>query len=293
MRKLFTKIGLVYARLLSYLPLNFLFTLSDVIYFIFNRIYTYRKTVIDLNLINAFPHQRSEALWFIRGNYYRHLADLLVETIKSITISKEELKRHIQLHHESYALLRHYEQRQQHIFVVLGHYGNWEWASLLAGLETKLPSYALYSPPGNKTFEQFLLKNRSRFGCQLVAMNQLKTLYAHLQKKSSLVAFVADQTPVDTDNAYWTKFMSLQTPFFKGFDTLAQRTNAIVLYASIRKLNRGYYELHFSTITEHAQTEPENAIVEKYVRLLEKDIENKPEYWLWSHRRWKRAGVQY
>jgi KDO2-lipid IV(A) lauroyltransferase len=107
------------------------------------------------------------------------------------------------------------------------------------------------------------------------------------------VAFVADQTPVDTDNAYWTKFMSLQTPFFKGFDTLAQRTDAIVLYASIQKLNRGYYELHFNTITEHAQTEAENIIVEKYARFLEKDIESKPEYWLWSHRRWKRAGIQY
>lgn len=293
MQKILTKIGLFYARLLSYLPLNFLFTLSDVIYFIFNRIYTYRKSVIDLNLINAFPHQRSEALWFIRSNYYRHLADLLVETIKSITISKDELKRRIQLHHDSYALLRKYEQRQQHIFVVLGHYGNWEWASLLAGLETRLPSFAIFAPPNNKTFEQFLLKNRARFGCQLVAMNQLKTLYSHLQKSPSLVAFVADQTPVDTENAYWTKFMSLQTPFFKGFDTLAQRTDAIVLYASIQKLNRGYYELHFSTITEHAQTETENAIVEKYARLLEKDIETKPEYWLWSHRRWKRAGVQY
>ena len=142
------------------------------------------------------------------------------------------------------------------------------------------------------------MKNRSRFGCQLVAMNQVKSLYLNLQKQASLVAFVADQTPVDTDNAYWTKFMSLDTPFFKGFDTLAQKTNAIVLYASIRKINRGYYELNFVTITEHAKDDAalntnENFIAEKYVRLLEKDIQDKPEYWLWSHRRWKRAGLSY
>lgn len=280
------------------MPLNFLFTLSDIIYFIFHRIYAYRKTVIDLNLMNAFPHKRSEELWFIRSNYYRHLADVLVETIKSITISKNELKERIQLHHESYSLLKKYEKTGQHIFVVLGHYGNWELASLLAGIETKLPSYALYSPPSNATFNKFLLKNRSRFGCQLVAMNQVKSLYVNLQKQASLVAFVADQTPVDTENAYWTKFMSLDTPFFKGFDTLAQKTNAIVLYASIRKINRGYYELIFETITEHAKNDAalntnENFIAEKYVRLLEQDINNKPEYWLWSHRRWKRAGINY
>jgi len=294
---LFTKIGLLYAKLLSYLPLRFLFSLADVIYFVFNRMYAYRKTVIDLNLINAFPHKRSEELWFIRSNYYRHLADFFVETIKSISISKEELKERIQLHHDSYALLREYEQTGQHIFVVLGHYGNWEWASLLAGLETKLPSYALYAPPSNKTFEKFLLKNRSRFGCRLVAMNQIKSLYVNLQKQASLVAFVADQTPVDTENAYWSKFMSLDTPFFKGFDTLAQKTNAIVLYASIRKINRGYYELSFETITANAKTDgetnTENFIAEKYIRLLEKDIHHQPEYWLWSHRRWKRAGLNY
>jgi len=290
---LFTKIGLFYAKLLSYLPLNFLFSLADIIYFIFNRVYAYRKTVIDLNLINAFPHKRSEELWFIRSNYYRHLADFFVETIKSISISKEELKERIQLHHESYALLKECERKGQHIFVILGHYGNWEWASLLAGLETKLPSYALYAPPSNKTFEKFLLKNRTRFGCQLVAMNQVKSLYVNLQKQPSLVAFVADQTPVDTENAYWTKFMSIDTPFFKGFDTLAQKTNAIVLYASIRKINRGYYELSFETITKKAKEVEENFIAEKYIRLLEKDIQAKPEYWLWSHRRWKRAGLSY
>lgn len=293
MQWLYTKIGLFYAKLLSYLSLNFLFTLADIIYFLFNRVYAYRKTVIDLNLINAFPHKRSEELSYIRSNYYRHLADFIAETIKSISISKKELKERIQLQHESYALLRKYENTGQHIFVVLGHYGNWEWASLLAGLETKLPSFALYASPSNKTFEKFLLKNRSRFGCQLVAMNQVKSLFVQLQKQASLVAFVADQTPVDTENAYWTKFMSLETPFFKGFDTLAQKTNAIVVYASIQKLNRGYYELSFETITENAQQETENFIAEKYVRLLEKDIHTKPEFWLWSHRRWKRAGLSY
>lgn len=87
--------------------------------------------------------------------------------------------------------------------------------------------------------------------------------------------------------------MSINTPFYKGFDTLARRTDAIVLYASIRKINRAYYELSFETITENASQTAENEIVEKYVRLLESDIQQRPEYWLWSHRRWKRAGISY
>ncbi len=293
MQWLFTHIGLLLARLISRLPFHILLLLADILYFILNRIYAYRKTVIDLNLMHAFPDKKSEELWFIRQNFYRHLADIVAETIQSISISEKKLKAHIQLHHESYEVLRKYELSGQHIFVVLGHYGNWEWASLLAGLETKLPSYALYAPQSNKTFEQFLLKNRSRFGCQPVSMLHMKTLYQQLQKQPSLVAFVADQTPVDTDNAYWTNFLHIQTPFHKGFEVLARKTDAIVLYASIRKINRGFYELKFTTITEHAAQEAEYAIAEKYVRLLEKDILYRPEYWLWSHRRWKRSGIQY
>ena len=293
MKWLITKLGLFIAKLISYLPLTILFTLADILYFIFNRLYAYRKTVIDLNLMSSFPHKRSEELWFIRNNYYRHLADFIIETIKSISISQKELKDRIQIDHDSYLMLKKYEKSGQHIFVVLGHYGNWEWASLLAGLETKLPAYAIYSSPSNKTFEEFLVKNRSQFGCTLVAMNHMKTLYSNLQKNQSLVALVADQTPVDTEKAYWTKFLHRDTPFFKGYDTIAQKTNGIVLYVSIKKVNRGYYELRLESITENAKVEPENMIVEKFVRLLENDIINKPEYWLWSHRRWKRAGISY
>lgn len=293
MQWLFTTLGLFAARILSWIPLNGLFVLSDFSGFIFNRIFPYRKSVIDINLIHAFPHKKSEELWFIRSKYYRHLADIIFETIKSISIAKKNLSNHIQLHHESFSLLKKYEQSGQSIFVILGHYGNWEWASLRAGLATPMPSYAIYAPTHNKTFNQFLLKNRARFGCKLIAANQLKMLYGNLQKQPSLVAFVADQTPVDTENAYWTKFLHINTPFFKGYDALAKRTIAIVLYASIQKINRGGYEMHLKTITEHPQKESENYIVEQFARLLECDILAQPEYWLWSHRRWKRAGIKY
>lgn len=293
MKWLLTKIGLLCARLISLLPMNILFGLADFLYFLLSRVYAYRKQIIDINLMHAFMHKRSEELWYIRENYYRQLADFFVEVIKSITISKKELQKRMQLHHNSYQLLREYEKLNQPIFVVLGHYNNWEWASLLAGTESQLPAIAVYQKPSNAAFDSFIKRNRSRFGCSLIATHQLKTLYAALLKQASLVAFVADQTPVDTESAYWTTFLGMETPFYNGFDKLAIRTNAIVLYTSIRKINRGYYEIAFETITTAAKDEQENQITEKFVRLLEKDIENRPEYWLWSHRRWKRAGIKY
>jgi KDO2-lipid IV(A) lauroyltransferase len=270
-----------------------LYQISTLFAFTLKYTYSYRKKIIDTNLSYALPNKEATELLQIRNEYYEHLSDLIAETIKSISISEKDIKKRMKLSAESFALLRKYENTGQHIFVALGHYGNWEWASLLAGLETNLPATALYRSPSNKTFEQFILKNRSRFGCQLVAMHQLKTLYSNLQKGANFVAFVADQTPVDTEQAYWTNFMGLQTPFYKGIDGLARKNNAIVLYLSIQKVKRGTYVLKFETITEHAQQEEENMILEKYIRLLEKDIHMQPQYWLWSHRRWKRAGINY
>lgn len=280
-------------RLLSYLPTTILLVFADILGFFFLHIFSYRKSVIDINLMHAFPHKKSEELWFIRSKFYRHLADIIIETIKSISISKNELAQRIQLHHNSYELLKKYEQSGRSIFIILGHFGNWEWASLLAGLETKLPTYAIFAPTKNSMFNKFILKNRTRFGCQLIANNQIKTLYGNIQKEPSLVAFVADQTPVDTTNAYWTKFLNINTPFYNGFETLAIKNDAIVVYASIQKINRGIYELHFNTITEFSAKTDKNYITEQYARALEKDILQHPEYWVWSHRRWKRAGINY
>lgn len=281
------------ARIISYLPLRVLYVFSDLTYLFLRIAYPYRKKVIELNLKYAFPKKSSEECNKVRNQYYHHLCDLVAETIKSISIRENEFRNQMQLTPESDALLKKYEKTGQHIFVALGHYGNWEWASLLAGIETALPATALYLPPSNKTFEKFIVKNRARFGCRLLPMNQLKTLYKKLQKDPSLIAFVADQTPVDTEQAYWTNFMGIQTPFFKGIDVIARKTNAIVLYLSIDKIKRGTYSLKFQTITEQAQIESENHILEKFTQLLERDIQQQPSYWLWSHRRWKRAGIDY
>ena len=164
---------------------------------------------------------------------------------------------------------------------------------MIAGLETRLPFYALYQPSKNAAFNDFIIKTRSRFGCNLIGMNQIKTLLTELQKGPSFVAFVADQTPVNIEKAYWTKFLNMDTPFYKGFATMAVKTDAIVLYATVHKIETGFYQLELKTITENASTETENDISEKFARFLENDIKNKPQYWLWSHRRWKRAGIAY
>ncbi len=293
MKWIATRIAIAFMRLLSRLPFSVLYGIARFLQFFLGKVLSYRKMVIELNLIYTFPDKTSRELWAIRNRFYRHLSDLIVESIKSITVSEKEFRKHIQPHHDALQLYRKYEKTGKHIFVVLGHYGNWEWSALAAALESKLPFFALYQPSKNEAFNSFIVQTRGRFGCRLIGMNQVKTLYSELQKKSSFVAFVADQTPVNIDKAYWTKFLHMDTPFYKGFATMAVKMDAIVVYATVNKIETGYYQLELQTITENAATESEDAITEKFVRMLEKDIQNKPQYWLWSHRRWKRAGISY
>ena len=47
----------------------------------------------------------------------------------------------------------------------------------------------------------------------------------------------------------------------------------------MKKLKQGYYSIEFIELN--------NNITEKYVEYLEKSIIEKPEFWLWSHNRWK------
>lgn len=293
MKAIATRFGLFFLRLLSRLSLPNLYRLSRLLHGILFGLLQYRRTVVEINLIHAFPDKTSRELQIIRKRFYRHLAELAAETIKSASITENEFRKHIAPHHDALQLLRKYERTGQPIFVVLGHYGNWEWSALLAGLESRLPFYALYQSGSNPTFDDFLVRTRSRFGCQLIPNKQLRSLYRHLNEGPALLAFVADQGPVNTRQAYWTRFLNLETPFFNGYASLAVKSDAVVLYVQVRKLDTGYYEVHLKTITESAAAETEDAITEKFVRYLEQDIREHPEYWLWSHRRWKRAGVSY
>lgn len=197
------------------------------------------------------------------------------------------------LTHQAKQLLFEFRNEQVPIFVLLGHYGNWEWASYLAANSSNKTAYALYAPSNNGTFDHELKKIRERLGLHTILNSDIKKIITVCQQ-NNLTAIIADQTPVDTDNAYWTNFLGLDTPFHQAYANIAIKQNAIVLYASINKIDKGFYEVDLKPIDTPKQAiTHKEAIVEAFVRHLETDIMNKPQLWLWSHRRWKRAGIKY
>lgn len=270
--------------LLLALPLRVLYVLSDLVYFILFYAAGYRKKVVYSNLKNAFPGKSEQELNLIAKKFYRHMVDVVFETLKLATISKEELLKRLVF--TNYEVIDQFKARNQSFVFVLGHMGNWEWTGPSFSQNHPMKLYGLYHPLSNQFFDWFLYKLRTRFGVGLIPMNKLLREMVKLKNECCAIAFIADQTP-SSENAYWINFLHQDTPVFLGTEKIARRFNYPVVYASASKPARGRYVYTFKVITSEPNNTQEGFITKEHTRLLEEDIKATPHIWLWSHRRWK------
>lgn len=269
----------------SVLPFWFLYGLSDIFAFILRYIVKYRLNVIRQNLKKSFPDKSDKELEKLIFPIYRNITDLTVETIKGFSLSRTKLKKHIyalnlELMHEIY-------DKYNGVIGVLGHYGNWEWAGLLAGLELKQKTIALYKPLSNKYLDEYFRKTRSRFGIELCSIYSTSTVFEKYAHQKTFFALVADQSPSNIKKAIWVKFLNQDTACLQGPEKYTRLLNLPVVYVHINRVSRGYYEITFDVLHETGQHLNENEITERYMKKLEAHIYNDPTQWLWSHRRWK------
>ncbi|MDO8998995.1 MAG: lysophospholipid acyltransferase family protein [Bacteroidota bacterium] len=273
---------------ISILPFWILYPLSNFFYFIIFYIVGYRKKVVIQNLKNSFPEKSEKEIDLITKQFYRHFCDVIFETIKLYTISKEKLNQRCTFSDEAVKTLNIFFDKGQSIVGVIGHMGNWEWGAILHQVYFKQLITGVYHPLSNKSFDAFMLKLRSRFGGNIVSMSALyKEILTLRQKKiPTTIGLIADQTP-PPENAYWTTFLNQDTPVFVGTEKLAKKFNYPVVYLPIIKLKRGYYQLGAIVITENPKDLADGEISRLHTLALEKNIQQQPAFWLWSHRRWK------
>lgn len=277
--------------LVSLLPFPLLYGLSNVVFFILYTVFGYRKKVVFANLRNSFPDKNEQEINDIGKAFYKHLCDLFLETFKTLTISPQSMLRHCSMKPESLALLQELHRKNQSVILVMGHHGNWEWGGNTFSLLCPQPLYVIYHPLKNKYFNNLIVKMRTRFGTRLIAMNDTFREMVKNRNVLSATAFIADQTP-HPENAYWTNFLSQDTPVFWGTERISTKLGLPVLYIHISKLRRGYYEMSVEMLVEQPKGLPEGFITETFTRKLEGMIYQEPETWLWSHRRWKHKRPQ-
>jgi KDO2-lipid IV(A) lauroyltransferase len=278
-------IALPFLYLMSLLPFWILYRISDLFFLMMYYVLGYRKKVVMENLRNSFPEKTEEELKKIAIAFYRYLCDLFLETFKSLSVSKKEMDLRCTVNPDAQTLFKDLSERKKNIVIVMGHFGNWEWAGNVFDYN-KHQLYVIYHPLSNTYFNQLVIKMRTRFGTKLIEMrNTLRDMITH-RNEINATAFIADQTPFP-ENAYWTTFLNQDTPVFTGTEKIARKFNYPVVFVSIKRKERGYYEIFAETLFENPKETKEGEISEAHTRKLEKDIILQPEIWLWSHRRWK------
>ena len=246
----------------------------------------YRKDIVFQNMQNSFPDKNKAELERMRKAFYQHFCDLIVEMLKMLSVSQKEMLPRCKFTPEASKLFSQLADENKSVILVMGHIGNWEWPSITFNHLCRHRLYAIYHPLGNKYFNGLVCGMRTRFGSRVIPMKS--TYKDMLANKADLnaTAFIADQTP-QPNNAYWTTFLNQDTPVFRGTATIARKLDMPIVYAVIRKVKRGYYVMDAEMLLEHPASVAEDVISELHTRRLERDIIERPETWLWSHRRWK------
>lgn len=276
--------GLIW--IITLLPLGILYILSDFIYLLLYYFPSYRRKVVGTNLKNSFPEKSEEELRGIEKKFYRHLSDLFLETFKLIHMSeKQQLRRFTYSNLEIIDRLR---EDKRDVIALLGHFNNWEWPTMLPQF-MNYKTIIIYKPLQNKYFNNFINKQRSKHGIILTPMSQvLREILNYRQKKiNTLSVFISDQTPAKGDIKFWTPFLNQDTPVFTGAEKIASKYDMAIIFFHIQKVKRGYYNLNLELLFDHTAGLPEHTITETFTRRLEEVIRENPEYWIWSHRRWK------
>lgn len=278
-------IGIFFLYLLSLMPFWFLYVLSDLLFVIVYYIAGYRKKVVQQNLQNAFPEKTIKERKEIERKFYHHFCDLVVETVKTISISPKQLNKRIVATNPE--LINKVLSSNHKVIGVAGHYCNWELLALGITSNIDRKFIIIYKPLSNRVFDKFFIRTRSRFRGIPVAMKLVLRKMVELKNEPFLTVLLGDQTPVRHESTYFTNFLNQPTPVFLGVEKMAKSFDCEVYFCDMRRVKRGYYTYTAVPLVEDAKAAVPHAITKAHVQYLEKVIREEPEYWLWSHRRWK------
>lgn len=285
MRALGYYLALPFLYGISLLPFPLLYLLSDLVCFLLFHLIGYRRQVVLTNLRNSFPGKSEAELSAIMKRFYRWFCDLSLETLKTLTISPEAVRRRVSF--PGAKVFRPFVEQKQSVIIVMGHYGNWELAGARFAVEPGIhPLIVIYHPLQNPHFEKLIVHMRTRLGNRLYSMAETFKGMIRDRNQLTATAFIADQTPAP-ERAYWTTFLNQDTPVFTGTGVIAKKLGYPVIYISIQQTRRGYYEMGAEVLVEDPRTMAENDINQLHTERLERDIRQKPDLWLWTHRRWK------
>ncbi len=272
--------------LISILPFRLLYVVSDILYLLIYRIFGYRKKVVSNNLNLVFPNKSSAEIKRITKVFYRHLCDMIVESIKSLTISESEMRKRYKF--TNVEVVQDIENQNRSMILMCAHYGSWEWIFILQTY-VKSRGNAVYKQLANKYFDRLVKRIRAKYNSYLVTTKDIIPTLIKEKREGilSINGFVSDQSPKLNKAFHWNEFMGVKVPVHTGAEMLAKKLDMAVVFFKVKKVKRGYYETTFETITLNPKEYEDYQITDIFLKLVENQINEAPEYYLWTHKRWK------
>jgi len=264
-----------------------LYLLFYPFYFVIHYIIKYRKTITLQNLTLSFPEKENKDILMLYKLFQKHLADLGAEMVKMLSISRKSVEKRYKCVNPE--MVNQFYRQGKSVILISSHYNNWEWMVL------RLDEMFLHHGIGvgkantNKNFEKWINKRRTRFGTEVIFADNIRDAFEKYNSQNTQCAYMmlGDQSPNNLKKSHITTFLNQESCMIYGPEYFAKKYDLPVLYYEVMKTKRGFYEVHLELITEKPQETAGGEIIEKYVQLLEKTIKKTPQFWLWSHRRWK------
>lgn len=272
--------------LISILPFRLLYIFSDFVYILVYRVIKYRKKIVRGNIAMALPNLSNEERISIEKKFYAHMCDMFLEMIKTMTISQKEIEKRF-----SFTNLDVYldlEKKGKSVALLCSHYASYEWV-LSMNKYISFKGFGIYKRVNNKYFDKLVRNIRSRFKAELITTRETRPTIERNSKNGvlSLYGFASDQSPQIKAKTYWSTFMGIETPVHVGAEVLAKRYDMNMVFLKVRKVKRGYYEADLELLSENVTEIPDFEITEIFLKKVEQLIKEAPEYYLWTHKRWK------
>jgi KDO2-lipid IV(A) lauroyltransferase len=279
---------LPFLGVLSILPYFLIYIFSDGLFILVFYVLKYRRTIVEDNLKQAFPGKSQNELYEIEKRFYHHLCDMIMETIKLLSVSRNTLNSRCYISEQDNIYPELYAKYGS-VISALGHYGNWE---MICQASTNMAPHrilVIYKPVSNLFFDWFFKYIRTRTGAEVVSMRDAYRKFMFLKGEKIMPVMLSDQSPSEMNGAIWLSFMGRNTPVMNGIARISKKMELPIVVNKVVKVKRGIYKIVPQLLVAHPGHFSEEEITAMHVQWLESEIRENPEWWLWSHRRWKHS----
>ena len=247
-----------------------------------------RRRLVRENLTFAFPEKTPAEIERLAGDSFAHLGGLTADLLRSGTAPLERILSRIEVSGLEHA--RAAASSGRGVFCATSHLGNWEWPALVSGANG-IPATIVARPSDNPLLDARLTAMRERTGCRIVSKRSAGRALLKTVRGGGVVGILADQRARPPDAAL--------VPFFgrlawttTSIARLVEQTGALILPAVCLRTAPGRYRVVFSEALDPRTFPPEDRgvvpLTARITALVESQIREAPEQWLWLHDRWRR-----